>query len=119
VESRLSLIDRSAGCMHPERVPAYLNNLFRLGLIWFSRDPVREADRYVVLEAQPEVLAAMKKAGRARTVRRTVRLTPFGADFCAVCLDTAGEAPGESEPEAETEEVASEAEGGASPEPAR
>jgi hypothetical protein len=40
-----------------------------------------------VLEAQPEVLEAMRAAGRgARTVRRQILLTPFGQDFCSVCL---------------------------------
>lgn len=83
----LSMIGRHAGCMHPEQVPAYLANLYRLGLIWFSRDPVQGAlSRYQVLEAQPEVLAARGEAGRAQIVRRSIRLTPFGAQFCALCL---------------------------------
>jgi len=44
-----------------------------------------------VLEAQPDVQEAMREAGRARTVRRSIHLTPFGVDFCQVCipLDTA------------------------------
>jgi hypothetical protein len=28
----------------------------------------------------------MREAGRGRTVRRTIHLTPFGEDFCEVCL---------------------------------
>ncbi len=45
-----------------------------------------------MLEAQPEVEKAMAKAGRGRTIRRSVKMTPFGRDFCEVCLplDTAG-----------------------------
>jgi hypothetical protein len=40
-----------------------------------------------VLEAQPEAAEAMRDAGRtARTVRRSIHLTPFGAEFCDVCL---------------------------------
>jgi hypothetical protein len=75
-----------------DRVPAYLNNLHRLGLVWFSREPVDDLSAYQVLEAQPEVQKAMDRAGRARTVRRSVHMTPFGRDFCEVCLplDTAG-----------------------------
>jgi hypothetical protein len=38
-----------------------------------------------VLEAQPEVLTAMGRS-RSKTVRRSIRLTPFGEDFCDVCL---------------------------------
>lgn len=82
----LSMIGARAGCRYVERVPAYLNNLFRLGLIWFSRDPVSELAPYQVLEAQPYVTAALKEAGRGTTVRRSIRLTPFGQQFCAACL---------------------------------
>jgi hypothetical protein len=38
-----------------------------------------------VLDAQPEVLTAMGKS-RSKAIRRSIRLTPFGADFCEVCL---------------------------------
>jgi Abortive infection alpha len=85
-----------AGCRRPDRVHAYLNNLYRLGLIWFSREPVRDRMRYHVLEAQPEVVAAMRKGGRtARTVRRSVLLTPFGEDFCETCLPLETEEEGD------------------------
>jgi hypothetical protein len=83
----LSMIGAHAGCRHPERLPAYLDNLHRLGLVWFSREPLGDVAAYQVLEAQPEVVAAMRRCGaRTRTVRRSVRLTPFGLDFCATCL---------------------------------
>lgn len=78
----LNMIGAEAGCRRPERVPAYLNNLYRLGLIWFSREPIGEQSRYQVLEAQPEVVEALRAKGRARTVRRSIALTPFGRDFC-------------------------------------
>ena len=83
----LNMIGAEAGCRHLDRVPAYLNNLYRLGLIWFSREQVGDHLRYQVLEAQPEVLAAMEEAGRgARTTRRSIHLTPFGIDFCDLCI---------------------------------
>lgn len=82
----LTMIGRHAGCMHVDRVPAYLANLFRLGLIWFSHDAVPELAAYQVLEAQPQVTEALKQAGRGTTVRRSVRLTPFGKQFCLACL---------------------------------
>jgi hypothetical protein len=82
-----TMIGAEAGCRHLDRLPSYLNNLSRLGLIWFSREPVSDHLRYQVLEAQPDVLEAMRKGGRtARTVRRSILLTPFGKDFCDVCL---------------------------------
>ena len=83
----LNMIGAEAGVRHVDRVPAYLNNLYRLGLIWFSREQVGDHLRYQVLEAQPEVIEALGEAGRgARTIRRSIHLTPFGADFCALCI---------------------------------
>jgi hypothetical protein len=82
----LSMIGAQAGCRHVERVPSYLHNLYRLGLIWFSREPVKDRLRYQVLEAQPDVQDALKRAGHGRTVRRSIHLTPFGADFCTAVL---------------------------------
>jgi hypothetical protein len=83
----LSMIGEQAGCRYLDRVHAYLNNLNRLGLIWFTREPVADRLRYQVLEAQPEVTAALREGGRSsRTVRRSIHLTPFGEDFCEMVL---------------------------------
>ena len=86
VKPGLNMIGPAAGARYLDRVPAYLDNLHRLGLIWFSREPLPDPLRYQVLEAQPEVLDAMREAGRAKTVRRSIELTPFGEDFCAAVL---------------------------------
>jgi hypothetical protein len=85
IEGGLTMIGTESGVRWLDRVPAYLNNLERLGLIWFSREPLDDPLRYQVLEAQPEVLSAMG-GSRSKTVRRSIQLTPFGADFCDVCL---------------------------------
>lgn len=82
----LSMIGARAGCRYGDRVPSYLNNLFRLGLIWFSHETLRDHQRYQVLEAQPDVLEAIHSVSAAKVVRRSVHLTPFGEDFCRVCL---------------------------------
>jgi hypothetical protein len=95
VAAGLNMIGPEAGCRHLDDVPAYLNNLFRLGLIWFSSEPLPDPLSYQVLEAQPDVDEALKAAGRTRTVRRSIHLTPFGRDFCELCLP--GE-PGEPDP---------------------
>jgi Abortive infection alpha len=88
----LSMIAEQAGCRRRDRTHAYLNNLYRLGLVWFSRERLEDPLRYQVLEAQPEVVGAMRQAGRARTVRRSIHLTPFGEDFCQLCLPLEGAA---------------------------
>ena len=82
----LNMIAPAAGCRHPDRIHSYLNNLYRLGLIWFSREPLEDPLRYQVLEAQPDVTDAMEEAGRGKTVRRSIHLTAFGDEFCRVCL---------------------------------
>ena len=81
----LNMIGPQAGCRHVDRVAAYLNNLNRLGLVWFSRESLEDPLAYQVLEAQPEVVGAMRK-GRTRTVRRSIQLTPFGEDFATTVL---------------------------------
>src|SRR5579884_138612 len=86
VAEGMNMMGQEAGCAHPERVPSYLSNLHRLGLIWFSKEPIDDPARYQVLEAQPEVLGAIKRTSRARSVQRSIRLTPFGRDFCQACL---------------------------------
>lgn len=82
----LNMIGQRAGCRSLHRVPSYLNNLYRLGLVWFSKEPIADPIAYQVLEAQPDVLDAIKRAGRAKTVQRSIQLTPFGRDFCEAVL---------------------------------
>jgi hypothetical protein len=91
----LNMIGSRAGCRYVDRVPAYLNNLYRLGLVWFSRETLHDAHRYQVIEAQPDVLDAMHSVRFAKIVRRSIHLTPFGEDFCRVCLalDVSEDAP--------------------------
>ena len=82
VKANLTMIGALAGCRFVERVPSYLHNLERLGLIWFSSDMLRDPMEYQVLEAQPDVLEARHSVRRAKVVRRSIQLTPFGEDFC-------------------------------------
>jgi hypothetical protein len=92
VAQGFSMIGAEAGCRFTDQVPAYLSNLNRLGLIWFSREAVTDRERYQVLEVQPDVMDALKEAGRfSHVIRRSIRMTPLGDDFCSVALplDTA------------------------------
>jgi hypothetical protein len=82
VQPNLTMIGSLAGCRYVDRVPSYLHNLERLGLIWFSAETLRDPTEYQVLEAQPEVLQAMHSVRRAKAARRSIHLTPFGEDFC-------------------------------------
>jgi len=87
----LTMIGARAGCRYVERVPAYLNNLHRLGLVWFSREQLTDPMEYQVLEAQPDVLEALHAQRFTKVVRRSIHLTPFGDDFCRSVLLSADE----------------------------
>ncbi|MBW8751531.1 MAG: DUF4393 domain-containing protein [Propionibacteriales bacterium] len=87
----LTMIGPRAGVRYLDEVPAYLNNLFRLGLIWFSREQLEDPLEYQVVEAQPDVLEAMHATRFPKIVRRSIHLTPFGVDFCRTCLVDAEE----------------------------
>lgn len=93
VSSGLTMIGPRAGVRYGDEVPAYLNNLFRLGLIWFSAEQVEDPMEYQVLEAQPDVLSAMHSVRFPKLVRRSIHLTPFGINFCRTCLVDAEELP--------------------------
>jgi hypothetical protein len=86
VAGGLNMIGPRAGVRYLDEVPAYLNNLHRLGLIWFSREQIEDPLEYQVVEAQPDVLQAMHSVRFPKVVRRSIHLTPFGVDFCRTCL---------------------------------
>ncbi|MFF2084764.1 Abi-alpha family protein [Nocardia sp. NPDC058176] len=86
VQGDLTSVPEQAGVRYPDRARSYLINLNRLGLTLTSDDPV-VLSRYMVLEVQPVVETALKKAGRApKIVRKSLRLSEFGEDFCRTCF---------------------------------
>ncbi|HVV34977.1 MAG TPA: Abi-alpha family protein [Acidimicrobiales bacterium] len=87
VASGLSMIGLYAGVRNQDDTAVELANLERLRLIWFSKEQVADPSVYQLLEAQPDVIDAMKRAGRSpRTEHRSIELTPFGQRFCETCL---------------------------------
>ena len=90
IARRLSMIGHEAGCLHIELVPAYLDNLVSHGLVAIRRDALDDEAPYEVIEAQPEVVEALRSAGgtvfRGQITRRSVHLTDFGRTFCRVCF---------------------------------
>jgi hypothetical protein len=82
----LTSVPEQAGVRHLNRSGSYVINLKRLGLVEVSNDPV-VLNRYMVLEVQPSVEEARKKAGRApKVIRKSLLLTDFGTDFCNTCF---------------------------------
>ncbi len=99
VASGLSMIAENAGLRNIERIDLYLTNLGRLGMIEFSKEQVRNPTRYQVIEAQPNVVDALKQAGRMpRIVQRSVRLTSFGEEFVRTCLPLNGKVVPQRDP---------------------
>jgi hypothetical protein len=91
VAGGLNMIAEHAGCRHVDRIHPYLTNLNRLGLIEFSKEQVENPNRYQLVEAQPKVVAELKRAGRApRIVHRSIHLNEFGEGFVVTCLPTNG-----------------------------
>jgi hypothetical protein len=80
----ITMIGPYAGLADKTRVPSYLNNLNRLGLIWFSREMLPDEEAYHLLEAQPEIMEAFK-GQKIDTVLRSIELTAFGKNLCALC----------------------------------
>lgn len=102
VAAGMNMVGPRAGCRHLDEVPAYLNNLNRLGLIWLPREQLDDPLEYQVVEAQPDVLAAMHSVRFPKVIRRSIHLTPFGVDFCKTCLvdeEDAGDLPEQGLPE--------------------
>ena len=72
VASGLTMIGAEAGCRRPERVPAYLNNLHRLGLLWFSREAVPEQRALPGARGPARRRRGAARQGRGRTIRRSL-----------------------------------------------
>ena len=91
VAAGLTMVAEQAGCRNLDRTSQYLTNLSRLGLVELSPEQVSNPQRYQVVEAQPAVTEAMKRAGRwPRTIHRSILLTSFGTDFVVTCLPLNG-----------------------------
>ncbi|MGW4634787.1 Abi-alpha family protein [Nocardia sp. NPDC004415] len=86
--SGLTMLGEHAGLRFPNRVPQYLPNLRRLGLIEFTREPVDNPSRYQLIEAQEQVRDALKRGFGTKVSYRSILLTEFGADFVQTCLPT-------------------------------
>lgn len=91
VGNGLSMIAEHAGCRNVDRIHPYLTNLFRLGLLEFSKEEVSNPQRYQLVEAQPKVTEVLHQAGRwPRIIRRSIHLNAFGKEFVETCLPLTG-----------------------------
>ncbi len=93
IAERLTMITEHAGCRNLDRTSQYLTNLSRLGLLSLSSEQVSNPQRYQVVEAQPKVTEARKRAGRMpKVLHGSILLTSFGTEFVVTCLPLNGRA---------------------------
>lgn len=90
VVEHLSGIGETVGARHPEHVPAYIENLCRLGLVRIVKPDPADSDLYELLEASPECAEARRRVAdelklTPKLRRRQARLTAFGRWFCDAC----------------------------------
>jgi hypothetical protein len=90
VAEHVSAIGETVGARHPEHVPAYIDNLCRLGLLRIAKPDPADRDLHELLEASPECEEIRKRiAGEMKLTpklrRRQARLTAFGRLFCDAC----------------------------------
>jgi hypothetical protein len=84
-----STVGRAAGLAELEQVPTYLTRLRGFGLVEFGPGDAALASEYDLLHADPAVRAAQAaaalRAGSARTIQKTVRLSMLGRQFWQAC----------------------------------
>lgn len=110
---RLSLIGKDAGCQTPAMIPAYVDNLLRLGLVYEPkpvsshatiRTPLRDPQESPyspgyflrgerigeLVDQHPElddISASLNEGDDLEVWTSAIRLTEFGKAFCRSCVD--------------------------------
>ncbi len=91
VLSNVSSIGQTAGVQLRDMTPRYVAHLLELALVELAPEDPELQVKYEILESSTEIREAGEKIEReermtrARTVRRTIRLTPLGRDLWAAC----------------------------------
>jgi len=88
-----STVGRAAGVALPDMVPWYVGHLLRLGLVLLGPEVGELADTYDVLETEPYVRDAQNAAPNTRLLRRSLRISPFGARLWDACQNAAQATP--------------------------
>lgn len=80
-----STVGEAAGVILRDEVSSYLARLIGLGLVEREGERAELGPQYEILATDGRVRAATATGRRARLVRGTVRISPFGARFWAAC----------------------------------
>jgi hypothetical protein len=90
VAENFSAIGQTVGARFPKRVPAYIDNLCRLGLTRIYGANPHDRDLYEMLERDTDLQALRQKTAKElqmkiRLERKRIALTSLGTWFCQVC----------------------------------
>jgi hypothetical protein len=80
-----STVGRAAGVALPDMVPWYVGHLLRLGLVTVGPEAADLSDTYDILETEPHVREAQAAGPSTRLLRRSLRISPFGARLWDLC----------------------------------
>lgn len=85
-----SLLAQKAGCLYPNLIGSYLDNLCRLGLIEIFNHPFEECE-YAELENHQDVMQYISENKRddiypPHITRETLSVTKLGRQFCDACV---------------------------------
>jgi len=80
-----STVGDAAGVTLRDEVPSYLTRLAAFGLVEVEGEHAELGTQYEVLVTDDRVRAAQSCAKRAKLLRRSVRISQFGARFWAAC----------------------------------
>lgn len=85
-----TIVGDRAGCARPENVDVYLANLERLGIVEFTDEALDDHPDYQLVEGTEAYRAHARRyredrLWRPRARHRSLRLTPFGVRFLAIC----------------------------------
>lgn len=81
----VSSVGTAAGLTLADQVPVYLARLLGLDLVTVGDEAPELAEQYDILLTDELVRTAVEQARRPKVIRRTLRLSPFGAAFWAAC----------------------------------
>lgn len=81
----VSSVGKAAGLTLADQIPVYVARLLSLHLVTVGDEAPELSEQYDILSTEEAVRSAVDGARRVKVIRRTLRISPFGAAFWAAC----------------------------------
>lgn len=78
-------VGKAAGLTLANQVHVYVGRLRALDLAVAGDESQELSEQYDILLTEESIRTALSSARRAKVIRRTLRISPFGSDFWAAC----------------------------------